>query len=80
MESATSGSSKPIKFAHLTKLANQSMLIGAHYVIKIAKICTVALMKVRIPWFFDVERNVSIGKKKRMVQIYFLKLLLTDFG
>ena len=71
MESATSSSSKQIKFAHLTKLANQSMLIGAHFVVKIAKICTVALMKVRIPWFFDVERNVSIGKRRGWWKIIF---------
>ena len=72
--------SKLIKFIHLKKLSNQSMLIDAHYVIRIRKICAVALMEVRIPWFFVVERKVSIGKKNRMLKIYFLKLLITDFG
>ena len=26
--------------------------------------CTIAFIKARIPWFFNVGRNLSIGKKK----------------
>ena len=40
--------------------------------IKILKAYTVAFMKAR-NWFFDVERNVSIGKKKQ-------KMVKIDFG
>ena len=41
-----SNSSKPVKFAHLQKLANQSMLNRTH-VIEIAKACIVAFMKAK---------------------------------
>ena len=41
-----SNSSKPVKFTHLQKLANQSALNGA-YVIEITKTCTLALIKAR---------------------------------
>ena len=45
-ESAMSNSKKPIKFTHLSKLANQSTLNVAH-VIEITKTCTVAFIKAR---------------------------------
>ena len=56
---------------------------------EITKACTVVFLffydflKQEIPWFFNVERNVSIGKKKKKQKkgkIYFLKLQLIDFG
>ena len=43
---AMSNSSKPIKFPHFQKLANQAMLHRAH-VIEMAKTSSVALMKTR---------------------------------
>ena len=48
---------------------------------EITKTCTVAFIKSRHS-LFDVERNVSIRKKKKqkMVKIYFSKLLLIDFS
>ena len=67
---------KPIKFAHLYKLANQSTLNKAH-VTEIIKACIVALWKQEIPWLFDVERR---NKKQEMVKIYFLKVLLKCFS
>ena len=33
--------------------------------IEITKACTVHFRKQEIPWLFDVERNLSIGKKKQ---------------
>lgn len=45
-ESAMSYSNKSIKFAHLKKLANQSMLHGAHLK-EMAKTSTVVYMKSR---------------------------------
>ena len=57
-----SHSSKPIKFVHLQKLAEQSMLNDTH-VIQIGKICTVVLMKAKNSLVFDEDRNVSIRKK-----------------
>ena len=59
-----SHSSKPIKFVHLQKLAEQSMLNDTH-VIQIGKICTVVLMKAKSSLVFDEDRNVSIRKKDR---------------
>ena len=59
-----SHSSKPIKFVHLQKLAEQSMLNDTH-VIQIGKICTVVLMKAKNSLDFDEDRNVSIRKKDR---------------
>ena len=34
------------------------------HVIETTKTCTVAFTKQEIPWLFDVEKNVSIGKKE----------------
>ena len=45
-ESIKSNSSKPIKFAQLQKLANQSMMNGV-IVIEITKVYTVVFMEVR---------------------------------
>ena len=59
-----SHSSKPIKFVHLQKLAEQSMLNDTH-VIQIGKICTVVLMKAKNSLVFDEDRNVSIREKDR---------------
>ena len=61
---------KPLKFAHLYKLANQSMR-KAH-VIEITKSCIAAFMKARNSLVVDVER----GKKQKIVKMFFLKLLL----
>ena len=62
--------SKPIKFPHLWKLDNQSTLNKAH---------VVEIWRQEIPSLFDIERNVSIGKKNSMVKICFLKLLANRF-
>ena len=69
-ESPMSNSSKPIKFGHRQKSSNQSNLNSTH-VIEITNTCTDALMKARNSLLFDVERNVSIGKKQKMVKIFF---------
>ena len=65
---------KLLKFTLPWRLVNQSTLNKAH-VIEINKVCTVAFMKVRN---FLVVRCRESGKKK-MVKMYFLKLLLVDF-
>ena len=71
---------KPTKFAQLQKLANQSTLNGTH-VIEITKACTVALMKARNFLIFRCREKRVNGKNNRsMAEIYFLKLLLIDFG
>ena len=57
-----SNSRKRTKFPQLKKLANPSTFNGAH-VTEITKTCTVAFIKARHS-LFDVERNVSIRKKK----------------
>ena len=57
-------SSKPIKFPHLWKLANQSTLNKAH-VIEVTKACKVAFMKARdsfVVWYR--EEGVNWGKKE----------------
>ena len=72
-------SSKPIKSAHHLKLANQSTLKKAH-VIEITKACTVTfLWKQELPWLFDVEKNVSIGKKTEDGENLFFKALTNRF-
>ena len=43
------------------------------------KTSTVAFMKETIPWLFDVERNMSIGKKLKTVKIHFYKALAKRF-
>ena len=66
-----SNSSKPIKFAHHLRLANQSNLNGAH-VIEITKACIVAFMKARN--FSAVqcrEKRMNWKKKQKMVKIHF---------
>ena len=62
---------KPIKFAHLWKLANQSTLNKAH-VIKIAKSsCTVTFRKARNSLVIRCrEECVSWRKKQKMVKIF----------
>ena len=47
------------------------MLNKAH-VIEIAKACTVAFMKAR--------NSVDVRCREKLMKIYYLKLLLTDFG
>ena len=64
-------SSKPIKFPHLWKLANQSTLNKVH-VTEITKACKTVFMKARDSFVVRCRANVSIGKKTRMVKIYFL--------
>ena len=77
-ESAVWNSSKPIKFPHLWKLANQSTLNKAH-VIEITKACKVAFMKARDS--FVVRYRVSIGKKTPGWRtIIFQSFQLIDFG
>ena len=65
--SAFSNSSKPIKFAHLQKLANQLTLNKAH------------VIEIKVPWLFDVERNVSIEKKTEDGEDLFFKALVNRF-
>ena len=60
------------------KTANQSTLNEAH-VIEKTKACTVAFMKRRNSWLFDIERNVTIRKKTEDGEIYCLKLQPIDF-
>ena len=63
------------------KIATQSMLNKAH-VIKTPKKqrhVQMILRKQEIAWLFIVQGNVPIGKKQKMVKIYFLKLFLIDF-
>ena len=56
-------SSKPFKFSHLCKLANQSRLNKA-YVIEITKACKVFFsVKTRDSYVVCIERNVSVEKK-----------------
>ena len=63
LESAILNSSKPIRFAHLQKLANQLTLNGGH-VIEITKVCTVTFMKARNCLVFRCKKNVPIRKKE----------------
>ena len=60
-------SSKPIKFAHLQKLANQLTLNKAN------------VIEIKVPWLFDVERNVSIEKKTEDGEDSFFKALVNRF-
>ena len=57
-------SSKPIKFPHLWKLANQSTLNKAHMIEK-TKACKFTFMKARDFFAVRIDRNVSIGKRKQ---------------
>ena len=60
-----SNSSKPIKFAYLRKLANQSTLNGA-YMIEITKACKVAFMKAAT--FLVVrfkDKRCQFGKNRK---------------
>ena len=68
-ENAISNSNKPIKFSHLQKLANQSMLHDTH--------CF--LWKLENPWLLDEERIVSIKKKSQNGGNIFLKALANRF-
>ena len=72
-------SSKPIKFAHLQKLANQSSLNDAH-VLEITKTCIVALVKARNPLIFCCREKLENWKITKDGKINFSKLLLIDFG
>ena len=56
-------SKKPIKFAHLQKLANQSTLNKAH-VIEITKTCTVTFMKAKNPLVVWCREKETKKKKK----------------
>ena len=75
-ENSMPNSNKPIKFAHLQKIANQSMLHGAH-VKEMAKTFTVVFMKARkslvVRWR---EKSVNWKKYHSMVEMYVLKLIL----
>ena len=71
-------SSKPIKFPHLWKLANQSTSNKAH-VIEITKACKVTFMKERDSSVIRYRENVWIGEKNRTVEIYSFKLPANGF-
>ena len=60
-------SKKPVKFAHLEKIAHQSTL-KAH-VTETTKECIVAFMKARI----------LKGKEQKIVKMYFLKAFVKIF-
>ena len=64
-------SSKPIKFPHLWKLANQSTLNKAH-VIEITKACKVAFMKARDSFVVQYrEKRVNWEKKPDGEKFFF---------
>ena len=66
-------SSKPIKFPHLWKLANQSTLNKAH-VIEITKACKVAFMKARDSFVIRYrEEHVKLNKVNTKVKNLFFK-------
>ena len=70
-ESALWYSSKPIKFSHLWKLANQWTLNKSH-VIETTKACTVAFMKAINSLVIRCrEERINWRKKQKMVKIYF---------
>ena len=71
-ECAVWNSSKPIKFPHLWKLANQSTLNKAH-VIEITKACKVAFMKARDSFVVRHRKERVDWKKNRMMKILFFK-------
>ena len=77
LESTMSNLSKPIKFTHLWKLANQSTLKGARAT-EITKACTFAFMKARNSLVVQF-RKIGKKKKQKMVKIYFLKLFMEGF-
>ena len=63
---------------NLKKIANQSMLHGAHGKEVASK---VVFMKARISWLFDEERKISIEKKSHsMVEIYLVIYMVVFFG
>ena len=62
---------KPIKFAHLQKLPNQSMLHGA-YLKEMAKTSTAVFIKARESSVFNEEWKMSIEKYGGNIYIYFL--------
>ena len=72
LESVMWNSSKPIKFPHFWKLANQSMLNKAH-VIEITKACKVAFMKARDSFVVRHRKERVDWKKNRMMKILFFK-------
>ena len=50
--------------------------------IEITKVCPVDFMKERkkeIPWLFNVDKNMLIEKKQKMVKIYLLTLIRLGF-
>ena len=61
-------SSKPIKFAHFYKLANQSMM-NAAFVIKVTKACKVAVMKARNSLVVRCREKHVNWKKKETCQL-----------
>ena len=64
-DSTMSNSSKPTKFPHFQKLANQAMLHDAH-VKEIVKTSTVALMKTRHSFIvLCIEKRVNWKINKR---------------
>ena len=72
-------SSKPIKFAHLQQLANQTSLNDAH-VLEITKTCIVALVKAKNSLIFWYREKRENGKITEDAKIFFSKLLLIEFG
>ena len=65
-----SNSSKPIKFSHIQKLANQSTLNGAH-VTEITKTCKVALMNARNSLIFQCGEKRVNREKTENGKVYF---------
>ena len=64
---------------HFHKVTLAKSVNNGAYVIEMTKTSTVAFMKETIPWLFDVERNMSIGKKLKTVKIHFYKALANRF-
>ena len=71
-------SRKPIKFAQLQKLANQSTLNDA-LVIEITMTCTVALMNARNSLIFRCREKRGTWKKTEDVENIFFRALANGF-
>ena len=69
-QAAMWNSSKPIKFAHLWKLASQSTLNKAH-VIEIIRVCAVAFEKVRNSLVVRCREERVNWKKRRLWKFKF---------
>ena len=71
-------SNKPIKFAHLQKLANQSMVNGS-LTIEMVTILLVKARKTLVVWWSEEHANRK--KKKNEIEIWTVKILFPlDFA